>query len=50
MCSKASQSALSLASASDREDAEETEKKIIIKKNHLPGKGERPLNQSKNKH
>lgn len=34
MCSKASQSALSLASAADREEAEEIakKKKIIIKK------------------
>lgn len=40
MCSKASQSALSLASASDREDAEETaKKKIIIKKKSLAGQG-----------
>lgn len=51
MCSKASQSALSLASAADREEAEEIAKKNNNKKkNHLLGKVERPLNQNKNKH
>ena len=54
MCSKASQSALSLASAADREEAEEIAKKEINKKknfkNCLLCKVERPLHQNKNKH